>query len=80
MTSEIADHDDQDERPRRRSGPVSFFKEVRAEGRKVTWASRQETIVSTVMVVLMVVIMAVFFFVVDSSLHAIVGLILGLGR
>jgi preprotein translocase subunit SecE len=78
MTTEIADHDE-DERPRRKSGPVQFFKEVRAEGRKVTWATRNETVVSTVMVVLMVVIMAIFFFVVDSSLHAIVGLILGLG-
>ena len=40
--------------PARKKGfnPFKFFREVRQEGRKVTWTSRQETIVSTVMVLI----------------------------
>lgn len=78
--TDITDREEHDEQPRRRTGLVAFFKEVRAEGRKVTWASRNETVISTIMVVLMVVIMAVFFFFVDSILHAAVGFILGLSQ
>jgi preprotein translocase subunit SecE len=70
---------DQDAEPRRRGGPLTFWKEVRAEGRKVTWATRQEVTVSTIMVLIMGVSAAVFFFLVDTLLRFIVGLILGLG-
>jgi preprotein translocase subunit SecE len=66
------------EEPRRRGGPFRFFGEVRAEGRKVTWATRQEVIVSTIMVLIMGVLAAIFFYLVDMFLRWIVGLILGL--
>ncbi|MGE0046096.1 MAG: preprotein translocase subunit SecE [Hyphomonadaceae bacterium] len=62
MTSETADRG---EEPKRRTGPVTFFREVRAEARKVTWATRQEVTVSTIMVIIMVILAAIFFFVVD---------------
>lgn len=59
--------------------PLKFFSEVRQEGRKVTWTSRQETIVSTIMVVIMAIIAAIFFFAVDSAIGAIINFLLGLG-
>jgi len=80
MTSEIADRDEQENEPRRRSGPVEFFKEVRAEGRKIAWASRNETFISTIMVVIMVIVMAIFFYLADSLIQGLIGFLLGLSR
>ena len=54
--------------PKKPFNPLQFFREVRAEARKITWPSRRETWVTTVMVMIMVLITAVFFFVVDLSL------------
>ena len=56
----------QAEQPKKkRTSPAQFFKEVRAEARKITWTTRKETWITSVMVGIMVVIAAVFFFVVD---------------
>ncbi|GIK50136.1 MAG: protein translocase subunit SecE [Alphaproteobacteria bacterium] len=66
----------QDTEPRRKGGPFRFWGEVRAEARKVTWATRQEVTVSTIMVVIFGVIAALFFFFVDSLLRLGIGLIL----
>jgi preprotein translocase subunit SecE len=60
-------------------GVVQFFKEVRSEVRKISWASRNETLVSTVFVFIMVVVAALFFFAVDATLRSGVGLILNIG-
>ncbi len=76
MTMDTADQDSNE--PRRRGGPFAFFREVRAEGRKVTWATRQEVTVSTIMVLIMVAAAALFFFLVDTILRLLVGFILGL--
>jgi preprotein translocase subunit SecE len=73
MSMETAD---QDSEPRRRGGPFRFFGEVRAEARKVTWATRQEVTVSTIMVVIFGVVAAIFFFTVDSILRFGIGLLL----
>jgi preprotein translocase subunit SecE len=70
---------DQDEPRRKGGGPFRFFGEVRAEGRKVTWATRQEVTVSTIMVVIMGVAAALFFFLVDQLLRFLIGLLLNLG-
>jgi preprotein translocase subunit SecE len=70
---------DNDQEPRRRGGPFAFMREVRAEGRKVTWATRQEVTVSTIMVLIMCVAAALFFFLVDTILKWFVGFVLGLG-
>jgi len=56
--------------PRRKGGgPFKFFGEVRAEGRKVTWATRQEVTVSTIMVIIFGITAAIFFFIVDTLLR-----------
>ncbi len=70
---------DQETQPRRRGGPFRFFGEVRAEARKVTWATRQEVTVSTIMVVMMGIAAALFFFLVDSLMRFIIGLVLSIG-
>jgi preprotein translocase subunit SecE len=56
---------------KKRTSPLQFFREVRAEGRKITWPSWRETWITTVMVMIMVVTTAVFFLLVDQLLsHA----------
>ena len=65
--------------PKKKSvGPVQFFQQVRSEMQKVTWTTRGETTVSTIMVLIMVAIMSLFFFTVDQFLRFIVPLILSL--
>ncbi len=63
----------------KKSGLVQYFKDVRSEIRKISWASRNETLVSTVFVFLMVVVAAIFFFLVDLLLRSAVVSILGIG-
>ena len=46
--------------------PAKFLREVRAEAVKVTWPSRQETLVTTGLVFAMAALAAIFFFVVDQ--------------
>ncbi|MBL8538233.1 MAG: preprotein translocase subunit SecE [Hyphomonadaceae bacterium] len=75
MAMDTADQD-QEAEPRRRGGPFRFFGEVRAEARKVTWATRQEVTVSTIMVLLMGVAASVFFFLIDTILRVSMGLLL----
>jgi preprotein translocase subunit SecE len=55
-----------------KTNPIEFLQEVRDESRKVTWPSRRELGVSTVMVFIMVVIASLFFMGVDTVLNAIV--------
>ena len=59
--------------------PGQYMREVRQEVSKVTWPSRRETVVSTIMVLIMVIFMAIFFFLVDQVLSLGVRAILGLG-
>jgi preprotein translocase subunit SecE len=59
-------------------GPVEFFQQVRNELLKVTWTSRGETMVSTIMVLIMVAVMSLFFFSVDQVLRFVVPRILSL--
>jgi preprotein translocase subunit SecE len=70
---------DQETEPRRGGGPFKFFGEVRAEGRKVTWATRQEVTVSTIMVLMMAVAAAIFFFLVDTIAGSLIRWILNIG-
>ncbi len=59
--------------------PGQYIREVRQEVSKVTWPTRKETMVTTIMVFVMVFLAAGFFFVVDLILGGIVKFILGLG-
>ena len=46
--------------------PVKFLQEVRQEVSKVTWPSRNETLISTVMVLAMVALASIFFLLADQ--------------
>ena len=63
-----------------KTNPFEYLQQVRAEGAKVTWPTRKETMVTTAMVFVMVVLASVFFLVVDQVMRFAVSLILGLGR
>ncbi len=56
-----------------------FVREVRQEASKVTWPTRKETTISTIMVLIMVFLAAIFFFLVDQVLALGVQQILGWG-
>ncbi|MEO1251494.1 MAG: preprotein translocase subunit SecE [Pseudomonadota bacterium] len=60
---------DEPAKKKKRTNPLTFAQQVRAEMAKVTWTSRNETMISTVMVLIMVAIMALFFFLVDQALR-----------
>jgi preprotein translocase subunit SecE len=57
--------------------PFKFMQEVRAEAQKVTWPTRKETTVTTIMVFVMVAIASVFFLVADQLMRVAVSFILG---
>ena len=54
--------------PKKPFNPGQFAREVRAEIKKITWPSRRETWITTVMVVIMVILASAFLFVVDFGL------------
>ncbi len=58
------------------TNPVEFLREVRDEARKVTWPSRRELAISTLMVLIMVVVASIFFLGVDALLKVVVDKIL----
>jgi preprotein translocase subunit SecE len=55
-----------------KTNPVEFLQEVRDESRKVTWPTRKELMVSTIMVMIMVVVASLFFLGVDAVLKYVV--------
>jgi preprotein translocase subunit SecE len=62
-----------------KNSPAQFVQEVRQETAKVTWPTRKETGVSTVMVFVMVIVAAMFFFLIDQMLALGIRTIFGLG-
>jgi preprotein translocase subunit SecE len=59
--------------------PFKFLQEVRSETEKVTWPSRRETAITTVMVVVMATIASLFFLLADQVIRFAVTLVLGIG-
>jgi preprotein translocase subunit SecE len=55
--------------PKKKTSLAQFAREVRAEARKITWTSRRETWITSVMVAIMVVLAAIYFSLVDGILH-----------
>ena len=60
--------------------PFTFLQQVRSETAKVTWPSRRETMISTIMVVVFAFLAAIFFFTADLAMGFAVEYILGIGR
>lgn len=62
-----------------KTGPIEYLRQVRAEVRKVTWPTRQETLISTFAVFLMVVVASIFLYFTDQFMAFAVRLIMGFG-
>ena len=57
--------------------PLQYLKDVRQETSKVTWPSRRETMITTIMVLIMVTISSIFFLGVDAVIkHLVDGVLL----
>ncbi len=61
-----------------KTSPAEFINQVRAEGRKVVWPSRQETVRTAIFVAIMMVILSVFFLGIDTLFGAIMRWLLSL--
>lgn len=60
------------------TSPFKFLQEVRTETNKVTWPTRRETMITTIMVFVMVAVSSVFFFAADQIIRYLITLILGI--
>ncbi len=60
--------------------PFQFIQQVRQEITKVTWPTRKETTITTIMVFIMVAVAAVFFLIVDYIISEMIKMVLGLGN
>ncbi len=60
-----------------KTNPMEFVEQVRSETSKVTWPTRKETGITTVMVMIMVFFASLFFLGADTLLSWVVGLVLG---
>ena len=58
--------------------PFKFLQEVRSETAKVTWPTRRETTITTIMVFVMVALASVFFFAADQIIRYLITLLLGI--
>jgi preprotein translocase subunit SecE len=67
------------ERVMAKVSPAEFFREVRSEVQKVTWPTRRETAITTVMVFIMAAIAGVFFLLADQVIRVVVTYVLGIG-
>lgn len=59
--------------------PFKFLQEVRAETDKVTWPTRRETAITTIMVFVMVAVTSILFLVADQIIRLAITFILGIG-
>ena len=62
----------------RKPSPAEFLNQVRAEGRKIVWPTREETVKTSIFVFILTLILSLFFLGVDSIFGAIVGWLLTL--
>lgn len=59
------------------ANPVQFLQQVRSEVGKITWPTRREVLLTTIMVFAMAALTALFFSLVDLVIRLGVGAILG---
>jgi len=62
------------------TSPFEFIQQVRAEGSKVTWPSRRETLITTAMVFLFALLAALFFLVSDQVIRFAISTLLSFLR
>lgn len=62
-----------------KTSPFEFMQQVRQEANKVTWPTRKEVGITSLMVVIFMVVSAIFFFAADSLIRWGVQTLLSLG-
>lgn len=60
-----------------RVNPFTFLQQVRSEVAKVVWPTRNETLVSTIMVFIMVALASIFFLLADQVIAWIISFVIG---
>ena len=60
------------------ANPVKFLQEVRQDVSKVTWPTRNETLISTVMVLAMVALASIFFLLADQLISWLIQAVLNI--
>jgi preprotein translocase subunit SecE len=63
----------------KRTGPIQFFQQVRTEVSKVTWPTRNETMITTIIVFIFSLLASIFFFFSDQIMSIGIQFVLGLG-
>jgi preprotein translocase subunit SecE len=58
--------------------PGEFMRQVQAEGRKVVWPTRQETVTTAIFVGILMLILSIFFLGIDSLFGVVVRWLLSL--
>lgn len=61
-----------------RTNPITFLQQVRTEVGKVTWPTRNETVISTIMVLVFCAIASLFFLLADQLIAWVVTTVLAL--
>lgn len=61
-----------------RPNPIQFLQQVRQETSKVTWPSRNEVLISTIMVLVLVTAASLFFLLADQIISWAVSLMLSI--
>ena len=61
-----------------RVSPFKFLQEVRAETDKVTWPTRRETLITTIMVGIMVAVSSILFLIADQIIRLAITFVLGI--
>lgn len=59
------------------ANPLQFLQQVRGEAAKISWPTRREVMLTTVMVFVMAALTSVFFSLIDLIIHYGLQLILG---
>jgi preprotein translocase subunit SecE len=60
------------------ANPLKFLQEVRQEAGKITWPSRNETLISTIMVLIMVTLASLFFLAADQVISWLVQVVINI--
>ena len=60
------------------ANPLKFLQEVRQEAGKITWPTRNETLISTIMVLVMVILASLFFLASDQIISWLVSMMLSI--
>lgn len=61
-----------------RTNPITFLQQVRSEVSKVTWPSRNEVVISTIMVLVLMIFASLFFLAADQIISWLVSLMLSI--